>query len=229
MKENRNTQRDIRETEEVELQKNYIVSGYATTFDRYPLSEVDGITTYEQITRNAFDNADISDVLLQYDHTGKVFARTKNETLVLAVDENGLKIMADLSKTEASREMHNEIKESMITKMSWAFTVEEEEFDRETRTRIITKVKKIYDCSFVSRPANENTSITLLGQPQIEELPHERSARTYIEAVNGLIDREKLDKEKADRIERVKSEYLQILQRNKTVRDMNKGGHKQWK
>lgn len=223
------TKRNFRETEVMELEKNYIVMGYATTFDKYELFEDDGIKHYEQIARNAFDNADVSDVILQYDHTGKVFARTKNETLVLAVDENGLKIMADLSKTEASREMHNEIKESMITKMSWAFSVEEEEYDRETRTRTIKKVKKIYDCSFVSRPANEYTSITLLEQPQTEELPHETSARTYIETINGLIDREKLDKEKADRIERVKSEYLEILQRNKTVIDMNNGGCRQWK
>lgn len=241
MKEHRSTynkDRDYRETEEIELKKSFIVSGYATTFDRYPLYEEDGITTYEQIDRNAFNDTDMGDVILQYDHSGRVFARNNNKTLILEVDDKGLKIFADLSKTEASREMHNEIKEAMVTKMSWAFSIEEEEFDRETRTRVITKVKKIYDCSFVSRPANENTSITLLEQPQTEELPHERSARTYVEAINGEIEQRELDKAKAERIERVNQAYFNTLKRikemdNKTSEMDNKtsnglGGNIPW-
>lgn len=207
----------------MEIKENYSVSGYATTFDNYPLMEVDGITYYEKISPNAFDNVDMSDVILQFDHSGAVFARTKNGTLFLEVDNKGLKIKADLSKTEASRNMFNEIKETMITKMSWAFTVEEEEYDEETRTRIIKKVKKIYDTSFVSRPANENTSI------KVENEHHERSARTFIKVINGLIDKRQLDKEKSDRIERVKNEYLNILHRYANERNINNGGQKIWK
>ena len=48
----------------------------------------------------------------------------------------------------------------MITKMSWAFTVAEESYDRETHTRTILKIKKVYDVSAVSIPANNDTEIS---------------------------------------------------------------------
>lgn len=106
------------------------------------------------------DNADMSDVIMQYDHTGRVFARQSNKTLILEPDAKGLFVAADLSKTDLARGLYQDIDAGMITKMSWAFTVAEESYDRETHTRTILKIKKVYDVSAVSIPANNDTEIS---------------------------------------------------------------------
>lgn len=153
--------------------EEYKVEGYATTFTPYLLWEYDGVKYYEEIDSRAFDDADMSDVIMQYDHNGKVFARTSNGSLNISIDERGLFVSADLSKSAAAREMHEEIKAGLVTKMSWAFTVAEESYNSETRTRKILKVKKVYDVSAVSIPANDGTEI---------------SARSFLD---GVIEKEK--------------------------------------
>lgn len=155
------------------IDTDYYVEGYATTFNEpYLLYEIDGIKYYEKIDRNALEGADISDVIMQYDHQGKVLARLSNGTLGIEPTEKGLFIYADLSKSQEARELYEEIKNGLVTKMSWAFTVADEEYDKETRTRIIKRIKKVYDVSAVSIPANDGTII---------------SARSFI---NGLIEKE---------------------------------------
>lgn len=145
---------------------NYIVEGYATTFDSYVLFEVDGVEYHEAINRSAFEGTDMSDVIMQYDHEGRVLARTTNGTLKLSIDNQGIYVKADLSKSGYGRELYNDIKKGLVTKMSWAFKVADEEFDRPTRTRVIKRIKKIYDVSAVSIPANDFTSINAQGQNQ---------------------------------------------------------------
>ena len=140
-------------------EKSYKVSGYASTFDTYTLFEVDGIEYKERIDSHAFDNADMSDVIMQYDHAGRVFARTSNGTLNVSVDERGLKIEADLSTTEASREMYDEIASGLVIKMSFAFKVADEHYDSNSHTRVVDKIAKVYDVSAVSIPANPDTEI----------------------------------------------------------------------
>ncbi len=161
-------------TSEKRIDSDYYVEGFATTFNKpYLLYELDGVKYYEEIDRHALDEADLSDVIMQYDHQGKVLARLSNGTLGLEPTEKGLFIYADLSKSQAAKELYEEIKNGLVTKMSWAFTVAEDEYDRETRTRTITKIKKVYDVSAVSIPANGDTEI---------------SARSY---VDGVIERER--------------------------------------
>lgn len=147
------------EKKDDEKEKSYKVSGYASTFDTYTLFEVDGIEYKERIDSHAFDTADMSDVIMQYDHTGKVFARTSNGTLAVNVDEHGLKIEADLSTTEASRELYDEIASGLVIKMSFAFKVAEEHYDSNSHTRVVDKISKVYDVSAVSIPANPDTEI----------------------------------------------------------------------
>lgn len=143
------------------IDTEYYVEGYATTFDKpYLLYEFeDGTKFYERIDAHALDGADMSDVIMQYDHEGRVFARESNNTLILIPDHKGLLIAADLSKTDLARGLYQDIEAGMITKMSWAFTVSEESYDRATRTRTILKIKKVYDVSAVSIPANGDTEI----------------------------------------------------------------------
>ena len=147
------------ENKDDDKEKSYKVSGYASTFDTYTLFEVDGIEYKERIDSHAFDDADMSDVIMQYDHTGKVFARTSNGTLAVNVDEHGLKIEADLSTTEASRELYDEIASGLVIKMSFAFKVAEEHYDSNSHTRVVDKIAKVYDVSAVSIPANPDTEI----------------------------------------------------------------------
>lgn len=135
------------------------MEGYATTFEPYVMYEFDGIKVYEQIDRNALQGADLSDVIMQYDHEGRVLARQSNGSLIIEVDEKGLFVAADLSKTNASRELFEDIDQGLVTKMSWAFTIAEDEYDKESRTRIIKRINKVYDVSAVSIPANGDTLI----------------------------------------------------------------------
>lgn len=154
-----------------------IVSGYAATFnDPYELyRDAYSGTVYivrEQIDPNAFDDADMSDVIMQYDHRGRVFARLSNGTLELSTDEHGLKMRANLGGTEIGRQLYDEIKGGYTTKMSFGFRVSEdkreesEERNEETGTRTITilrtitKIAKLYDVSAVSLPANDATNIS---------------------------------------------------------------------
>lgn len=144
------------------IQTDYYVEGYATTFDTpYLLYDFgDGRKMYERVDAHALDGADMSDVIMQYNHEGRVFARMSNKTLILVPDHKGLLIAADLGKTDLARGLYQDIKEGMVTKMSWAFTVAEESYDRDTHTRTILKIKKVYDVSAVSIPADPDTEIS---------------------------------------------------------------------
>lgn len=140
----------------------YYVEGYASTFnDPYVLFEdFDGTKYIEVISPDAFREADMSDVILQFDHTGRVYARMSNGTLIVEPDEHGLFIAADLSRSQGARDLFEEIKAGLITRMSWAFSVGADEYDRDTHTTTITRVKKVFDVSAVSLPADPNTEIS---------------------------------------------------------------------
>lgn len=144
------------------IDTEYYVEGYATTFNKpYLLYEFeDGTKYYERVDAHALDGADMSDVIMQYDHEGRVFARQSNKTLILVPDHKGLLVAADLGKTDLARGLYQDIDAGMITKMSWAFTVLEDSYDRATHTRTILKIKKVYDVSAVSIPANGDTEIS---------------------------------------------------------------------
>ena len=156
----------------------FYVEGYATTFEQpYVLYEVDGVQYKEVIDRRALDGADLSDVIMQYDHGGRVFARTgRSNTLLVEADSHGLFVAADLSTTEQARSMYEDISAGLITKMSWSFVVREDSYDRATHTRRILSIRKVYDTSAVSRPANPATEI---------------SARSYFD---GVIEAERQER-----------------------------------
>ena len=144
-----------------------IVEGYATTFNEpYVLWEDEEMRILEQVDAGAFEGADMRDVIMQYDHRGHVFARIRNNTLDVRTDDKGLFISADLGGTEIGRQLYTEIKGGYTDKMSFAFTVTDENVDRRTEgnkrivTRTITKIGKLYDVSAVSVPANDGTSIS---------------------------------------------------------------------
>jgi HK97 family phage prohead protease len=164
------------------------VDGYASTFNEpYELWTFDGYTVREQIDPHAFDECDMSDVIMQYDHQGRVFARNSNGTLQIKTDEHGLYMEADLSGTEIGRQLFEEIKGGYTTKMSFGFTVDEDKREITENVadgavdvlRTITKIRKLYDVSAVSLPANDGTEI---------------SARSYSDGVIAELEAERLQR-----------------------------------
>lgn len=166
-REYRNMTMSIREAVEGEEEQRKIVTGYASTFDEpYKLFEGEGWEYWEVVDRTAFDETDMNDVIMQYDHRGRVFARTRNNTLTVEPDDKGLFISADLGGTEIGRELYEEISGGYTDRMSFGFTVTGDSEGREQNdagiwiyTRHITSVGKLYDVSAVSIPANDGTSI----------------------------------------------------------------------
>ena len=140
----------------------YVVRGYASTFEPYTLFSVDGVDYNERIERGAFAGADMRDVVFLFNHEGQVMARSKNGTLEVGEDEKGLWIRADLGTTARSKEMYDEMRSGLIDQMSFAFVVEPggDRYDRDTHTRIIERVKKVYDVSAVTYPVNPDTTIS---------------------------------------------------------------------
>ena len=194
-----------------ETGESRIVEGHACTFgDTYTLFETDDYIFMEQVDARAFDKSDLSDVIFQYNHVGRVFARVSNNTLALKVDERGLFIRADLAGTHEGRRLFEEIHGGYTTKMSFGFTVRGERMetskDASGRTiylRVITDVSKVYDVSAVSLPANDGTDI---------------SARAYCEGVIASLEAERL---KADEEARRRKIEADERERKFTLLEMN--------
>ena len=194
-REYRNMKIQIRELDGAEEEMK-LVTGYASTFDEpYKLFDGDGWDYWEVVDRGAVDETDMSDVIMQYDHRGRVFARTRNNTLEVNPDDEGLFIQANLGGTEIGRELYEEIRGGYTDRMSFGFTVSGELEEREKDengivrfTRHITKVGKLYDVSAVSIPANDGTSI---GADAVT-----RSLADLSDGVNARIIAERLEEEK---------------------------------
>lgn len=170
---------------------SHVVEGYATTFNEpYRLGKIGDTTVYEKIDRSAFDGTDMDDVIMQYDHEGRVFARKSNGTLELEADDHGLKVRANLGGTEIGRQLYEEIKGGYTTKMSFGFKVadskrtkSEAEDGSKVVTRTITAISKLYDVSAVSLPANNATEISARADSEgviaevLEEIEQEKRLR----------------------------------------------------
>lgn len=160
---------EAKQDEEDQAEERKVVEGYATTFDApYVLYEDEDLVFLEQVDAKAFENTDMNDVIMQYNHEGRVFARQSNGTLEVRADDNGLFISADLGGTEIGRELFEEIRGGYTNKMSFGFKVDGEDWDEQRKDgekdrvlRTITSISKLYDVSAVSIPANDATSISV--------------------------------------------------------------------
>lgn len=177
-----------------------IVEGYACTFnDPYLLWETDDYIFREQVDSRAFDKCDLSDVIFQYNHVGRVFARVSNKTLEVRPDGHGLYIRANLGGTSEGRSLFEEIDGGYTTKMSFGFVVlgERMESTKDEKTgkriylRTITELEKVYDVSAVSLPANDGTEI---------------SARSWCEGVIAELEAERLKAEESEKRQKMESD-----------------------
>lgn len=187
---------------------SYNVRGYATTFNEvYTLYEGIDCRIDEQVDAHAFDNCDMRDVIFQYDHEGRVFARTSNDTLKIVPDAHGLEVNAYLGGTEIGRNLFEEIKGGYTSKMSFGFHVDADEIKEEERdgktiyTRTIKSINKLYDVSAVSLPANDGTEI---------------SARSLKDGAIAKLEAERLLKaERRKAIEEIKARATELLRKDK--------------
>ena len=88
-----------------------------------------------------------------------ILARTRNGSLKTEIDDYGLKFYANLFNTSVARDVYTIIKEGGLDKCSFAFTVKKDEYDKETHTRKILEIDKVFDISIVDIPAYDDTSV----------------------------------------------------------------------
>lgn len=140
------------------------ITGYAVVFEQRTVLYKDpatGIEYGEIIDRRALDGADMRDVVLRYNHQGRVLARTKNNSLKLQIDDHGLRIEARMDGSDEAKAFFQEVKSGLLDKMSFAFQVKEDSWDRETNTRRIIAIECLRDVSLVDFPAYEQTQVSV--------------------------------------------------------------------
>lgn len=165
----------------VELRKNddgktgRTIEGYAAVFD----SDSQDMGFIERIDKHAFDGViERSDVLALYNHSELpgVLARSVNGegTLKLSVDNKGLKISFESPNTQLGNDMIESVGRGDIRGMSFAFTVETDEWthDKESDTyyRVIKQIEQLYDVSLVLNPAYQDTSVETKGLEELKEV-----------------------------------------------------------
>ena len=179
------------------------IKGYAAVFnspETYSYTEV--------INPTAFDDADMSDVVLRYNHNDSfmVLARTRNKSLTLSVDEKGLFMDAKLQEDVSThRDIFNAIKSGLIDKQSFAFTVEEDEYDYETDTRTITRIGKVFDVSVVDQPFYNATDVSIARDNKSDDFLKRR------EELRIQHDEELKEEERKAKLEEAKQELLKKL------------------
>ena len=168
------------------LDDKMIIEGYAVVFDS-PATHY-GYT--EIIDKNAFNGADMKDVILKYNHDDShlLLARTRNKSLQLTIDDKGLFIRAELIDTTSNKDVYKCVQAKLLDKMSFAFTVEAEENDYETDTRRILQFDKIFDVSIVDVPFYDSTEIFARNL--------EKSKYKFLNKKKKKYDELKLEKEK---------------------------------
>ena len=149
----------------------------------------------EVIAPTAFDDADMSDVVLRYNHedTFMVLARTRNDSLKLSVDEKGLFMDAVLQDDiQSHKDIFNAIKSGLIDKQSFAFLIEEDEYDYDTDTRTITKIGKVFDVSVVDQPFYNATDVSVARDMNNEFLQRRKELRKQHEEELALEEQRKM-------------------------------------
>jgi len=146
-----------------ETENEMILEGYAIVFDTETLIGDETRGFLEIIDPNALTTTNMKDVPLKYNHQDNylVIARTRNDSLTLTVDGKGLKVTARLLDTSSNRDIYQMVKANLLDKMSFAFTVKDQVWDRTGNIpkRRITAIERLYDVSIVDTPAYEDTSI----------------------------------------------------------------------
>jgi HK97 family phage prohead protease len=134
------------------------LSGYAAVFNEASLP----LPFREFIAPGAFRKTlqETPDVRLLINHEGLPLARTKNGTLTLTEDENGLRFDAVLADTSESRDLYTLIERGDVDQMSFAFRVIRQKWNDDRSERTLTEVSlSDGDVSVVTYPAYPATTV----------------------------------------------------------------------
>ena len=146
-----------------EEEDKMILEGYALVFHNETLIGDEAYGFIEEIDSRALSDTKMKDVPMKYNHMDSflIIARTKNQSLSLTVDNIGLKVRAELLDTNTNQDIYKMVRSGLLDKMSFAFTVDEQVWNREGKIpkRTITKIERLYDVSVVDTPAYDATSI----------------------------------------------------------------------
>ncbi len=157
-KETRLAEMRVEETED-----KMILEGYAIVFDQETMIGDEERGFKEVISRDSLTKTNMKDVPMKYNHMDSflILARTKNKSLSLSVDEQGLKVRAELLNTTTNADVYKMVKAGLLDKMSFAFTVKKQSWDRNSKIplRRIEEIDRLFDVSVVDLPAYEGTSI----------------------------------------------------------------------
>lgn len=205
-------------------------SGYALKFNQPTTIKSWCGDFTEEIDRSAFDTADISDVVLNFNHNmSDLLARTTNGSLILTIDDIGLKVDGEIIDTALGRDVYKMMQEGLITKMSFQTEVVEDKWNEEEQKRTLTAFGKFFDVSAVTFPAYEETQI--LAQRDADSLLQEHFKKgeesMSIKRKENIKDEKEKDEEieggeeqeKDEEIERGKNDELK--EENKKLKEEN--------
>lgn len=201
---------ETREYRSFELRKkakeddSMILEGRAVVFNSPEVMFEDGETKYyEEIDKDAFKDAKIDDVILNMNHEGQALARTRNNTLQLDINEDGLDVTADMTKSRASRDAYEAVQNGLLDKMSFAFTVEEDAYNEKTHTRTIRKIDRLFDVSLVNFPAYEATSVSARSYFEAKAEAEHRAAEAAKKAAEAAKEREEKRKALSEKLKKL--------------------------
>ena len=145
-----------------------IVRGTPVVFDKTTclFEDENGTKYYERIDRAAFASCDMRDFIFNHNHGTNdptVYARTRNGTLSYTITDTGLECEMRLNnEDERHRSLWRDIRSGLIDGMSFSFLTEinGDEYDINTHTRTVRRIKKLFDVSAVDFPAYDDTSIS---------------------------------------------------------------------
>jgi HK97 family phage prohead protease len=138
------------------------ISGYAVVFNE-PSENLGGFIEY--VNPDAFDNVNLSDVVALYDHNfANVLGRTSANTLKLDIDKKGLHFILDIPNTTLGNDVYTNIRAGNLKGMSFGFTVNSDEWGKETDDtpkRTINSIGSLYEVSVVTMPAYQETTVAV--------------------------------------------------------------------
>lgn len=154
-----------------------IIEGRAIVYD----SVTDLGFCKEVIKKGALKETDLTDVRLLVNHDiSKIpLARSRNNndnsTMQLTVDDEGLLIRAvlDIENNVDAKSLYSAVQRGDISGMSFTFSIEDEEWtelNTDMPTRHIKKIASVIECSAVTFPAYEETSINTRSTYKLESL-----------------------------------------------------------
>lgn len=149
-------------------------SGYPVVFNKETFIGWEGQGFYESIDPRAFDKADMTDVVLRYNHSDNfmIMARTRNKSLMLKADEKGLRMDSNLIPTSFNKDMYLATRAELLTEGSFAFTVKRDEKEKRSDGfihRRILEVGKLFDVSICDNGAyGDKTAIYARSLEQAE-------------------------------------------------------------